>query len=83
VPEDRAREELRVIGMRLAQDFPAENANHAPNLRPLRDALVGDVRAIGRATQGVRLIEMEEGDAVVGIAKLAEKEEGNGEDNVQ
>ncbi len=43
----------------------------------------GDVRAIGRATQGVRLIEMEEGDAVVGIAKLAEKEEGNGEDNGQ
>jgi DNA gyrase subunit A len=40
----------------------------------------GDVRAIGRATQGVRLIEMEEGDAVVGIAKLAEKEEGNGEE---
>jgi len=39
----------------------------------------GDVRAIGRATQGVRLIEMEEGDAVVAIAKLAEKEE-NGED---
>ncbi|HEU4936972.1 MAG TPA: DNA gyrase subunit A [Vicinamibacterales bacterium] len=39
----------------------------------------GDVRAIGRATQGVRLIEMEEGDAVVGIAKLAEKDEGNGE----
>ena len=37
----------------------------------------GDVRAIGRATQGVRLIEMEEGDAVVGIAKLAEKEEGS------
>jgi DNA gyrase subunit A len=43
----------------------------------------GDVRVIGRATQGVRLIEMEEGDAVVGIAKLAEKEEGNGEDTVQ
>jgi DNA gyrase subunit A len=43
----------------------------------------GDVRVIGRATQGVRLIEMEEGDAVVGIAKLAEKEEPNGDDNVQ
>jgi DNA gyrase subunit A len=44
----------------------------------------GDVRAIGRATQGVRLIEMEEGDAVVGIAKLAEKEEVNGgEETVQ
>jgi DNA gyrase subunit A len=39
----------------------------------------GDARAIGRATQGVRLIEMEEGDQVVSIAKLAEKEEeGNG-----
>jgi DNA gyrase subunit A len=35
----------------------------------------GDVRVIGRATQGVRLIEMEDGDRVVAIAKLAEKEE--------
>ena len=44
----------------------------------------GDVRAIGRATQGVRLIEMEEGDEVVAIAKLAEKEEeGTDDDNVQ
>jgi DNA gyrase subunit A len=35
----------------------------------------GDVRTIGRATQGVRLIGMEEGDEVVAIAKLAEKED--------
>jgi DNA gyrase subunit A len=35
----------------------------------------GDVRAIGRATQGVRLIGMGEGDQVVSLAKLAEKEE--------
>jgi DNA gyrase subunit A len=35
----------------------------------------GGVRAIGRATQGVRLIEMEPGDEVVAIAKLAEKED--------
>jgi DNA gyrase subunit A len=35
----------------------------------------GDVRSIGRATQGVRLIGMEEGDEVVAIAKLAEKED--------
>jgi DNA gyrase subunit A len=33
------------------------------------------VRAIGRATQGVRLIGMEEGDEVVSVAKLAEREE--------
>ncbi len=35
----------------------------------------GDVRSIGRATQGVRLLGMEEGDEVVAIAKLAEKED--------
>ena len=35
----------------------------------------GDIRSIGRATQGVRLIEMEEGDNVVSVAKLAEKED--------
>jgi DNA gyrase subunit A len=35
----------------------------------------GDARTIGRATHGVRLIEMEEGDQVVSIAKLAERED--------
>jgi DNA gyrase subunit A len=35
----------------------------------------GDIRSIGRATQGVRLIEMEEGDTVVSVAKLAEQED--------
>jgi DNA gyrase subunit A len=34
-----------------------------------------DVRAIGRATQGVKLIEIEGEDRVVSIARLAEKEE--------
>jgi DNA gyrase subunit A len=38
-----------------------------------------DVRAIGRATQGVRLIGIDEGDQVVSVAKLAEREEENGE----
>jgi DNA gyrase subunit A len=33
-----------------------------------------DVRAIGRATQGVKIIDLEPGDKVVSIAKLAEKE---------
>jgi DNA gyrase subunit A len=37
-----------------------------------------DVRAIGRATQGVKLIEIEGEDRVVSIAKLAEKEEEGG-----
>ena len=35
----------------------------------------GDIRTIGRATQGVRLIEMEEGDAVVSVARMPEREE--------
>jgi DNA gyrase subunit A len=41
----------------------------------------GDIRTIGRVTQGVRLIGMDEGDMVVAIAKLPEAEqvEGNGE----
>jgi len=34
-----------------------------------------DVRAIGRATQGVKLIDIEEEDRVVSIAKLAERDE--------
>src|SRR5262249_44624747 len=35
----------------------------------------GGIRTIGRATQGVRLIEMEEGDAVCSVGKLAERED--------
>jgi len=41
-----------------------------------------DIRTIGRATQGVRLIEIEPDDKVVSVARLAEREEderdGNG-----
>jgi len=37
-----------------------------------------DTRAIGRATQGVRLLGLEEGDQVVSVARLAEREEENG-----
>jgi DNA gyrase subunit A len=37
--------------------------------------LTNDVRAIGRATQGVRLIDIEGEDRVVSIARLVEKEE--------
>jgi DNA gyrase subunit A len=34
-----------------------------------------DIRTIGRATQGVRLIDLEEGDRVVSVARLAEEDE--------
>jgi putative ABC transport system permease protein len=44
VSPEQAREDLRLIGERLSHAYPAENANHFPNLRPLRDGFVGDVR---------------------------------------
>ena len=34
-----------------------------------------DISVIGRNTQGVRLIHSEEGDKVVGVARLMEEEE--------
>jgi DNA gyrase subunit A len=36
---------------------------------------VKDIRVIGRNTQGVRLIDLDEGERVVSVARLAEKEE--------
>jgi DNA gyrase subunit A len=40
---------------------------------------VGDIRETGRASQGVRVIQLEEGDRVVAVAKLAESDEGEEE----
>jgi DNA gyrase subunit A len=40
---------------------------------------VEDMRAIGRNSQGVRLIGIDEGDHVVSVARLAEKDEDNGD----
>jgi len=40
----------------------------------------GDTRKIGRVTQGVRLIDMDEGDMVVAIAKLGDQVAENGEE---
>jgi DNA gyrase subunit A len=36
---------------------------------------IKDIRVIGRNTQGVRLIDIEEGERVVSLARLAEKED--------
>ncbi len=40
---------------------------------------VKDIRETGRAAQGVKLIDLEEGDRVVAVAKLAEPEDGEEE----
>jgi DNA gyrase subunit A len=43
--------------------------------------VTSNIRAIGRATQGVRLLGVEEGDQVVSVARLAERDEnGSTED---
>jgi DNA gyrase subunit A len=36
---------------------------------------IKDIRVIGRNTQGVHLIDLDEGERVVSLARLAEKEE--------
>ncbi len=41
-----------------------------------------DIRTIGRATQGVRLIEIDADDRVVSLARLAEKDDENGSENI-
>ena len=40
-----------------------------------------DIRTIGRATQGVRLIEIDPDDRVVALARLAEKDDENGSED--
>src|SRR5499427_8340903 len=41
---------------------------------------VKDIRETGRAAQGVRVIQLEDGDRVVGVAKLAEPDENEEEE---
>jgi len=36
---------------------------------------VNEIRVIGRNTQGVRLIDLEEGERVAAVARLAERED--------
>ncbi len=40
---------------------------------------VRDISILGRPTQGVRLIHLEDGDAVVGVARVAEKDDPGGD----
>jgi DNA gyrase subunit A len=43
----------------------------------------GDIRQVGRSTQGVRLVRMEENDSVAAACLIPEAEEKNGEDSGQ
>jgi DNA gyrase subunit A len=63
----------RVIGVQqVTEDDQLMLVTNAGKIIRLR---IKDIRIIGRNTQGVRLIELEEGERVVSLARLAEKEE--------
>jgi DNA gyrase subunit A len=68
----------RVIGVQLVtEDDQLMLITNAGKIIRLR---IRDIRVIGRNTQGVRLIELEEGERVVSLARLAEKEEEDEEE---
>jgi DNA gyrase subunit A len=63
----------RVIGVQLVtEDDQLMMITNAGKIIRLR---IKDIRVIGRNTQGVRLIELEEGERVVSVARLAEGDE--------
>jgi DNA gyrase subunit A len=63
----------RVVGVQLVtEDDQLMLITNTGKIIRLR---IKDIRVIGRNTQGVRLIELEEGERVVSVARLAEKEE--------
>ena len=43
--------------------------------------VVSQISLLGRATQGVRVITMDEGETVSSVARIAEKEEGESDEN--
>jgi DNA gyrase subunit A len=63
----------RVMGVqRVTEDDQLMLVTNRGKIIRLR---VKDIRVIGRNTQGVHLIDLEEGERVVSLARLAEKEE--------
>jgi DNA gyrase subunit A len=63
----------RVVGVRMVSDedqiMLVTDGGKVIRLR------VNEIRVIGRNTQGVRLIDLAEGEKVVGVARLAERED--------
>jgi len=63
----------RVVGVQqVTEDDQLMLVTNAGKIIRLR---IKDIRVIGRNTQGVRLIDVDEGERVVSLARLAEKEE--------
>ncbi len=65
----------KVVGLKSVTDTDEMMLISAQGLT-LRTELA-NLREIGRATQGVRLLRLKEGDEVVAVAKIAQEENGN------
>jgi DNA gyrase subunit A len=61
----------KVVGVAYVTDDEADPDQQQGKILRM---VTSDIRAIGRATQGVRLLGVEEGDQVVSVARLAERE---------
>jgi DNA gyrase subunit A len=68
----------RVIGVQLVTED--DQLMMITNIGKIIRLRIKDIRVIGRNTQGVRLIELEESERVVSVARLAEKEEEDEEE---
>jgi DNA gyrase subunit A len=63
----------RVIGVRMVTE--ADQIMLVTNGGKVIRMQVNEIRVIGRNTQGVRLIDMEPGERVAGVARLAERDD--------
>jgi DNA gyrase subunit A len=63
----------KVIGVQQVTDD--DNLMLVTSIGKIIRLRVADIRVIGRNTQGVRLIDIEEGERVVSLARLAERED--------
>ncbi|HEY1267875.1 MAG TPA: DNA gyrase subunit A, partial [Candidatus Binatia bacterium] len=63
----------RVVGVQMVTED--DQLMLVTNIGKIIRLRVKDIRIIGRNTQGVRLIDLEDGERLVSLARLAEKEE--------
>jgi len=66
----------KVVDIKLVDD--SQDLMFITDQGKLLRTSVGNIRVIGRNTQGVRLMVLEEGERIVAVAQLAEKDEEDG-----
>ena len=66
----------RVVAIKMVDD--ESDLMFITNRGKLLRTKVKNIRAIGRNTQGVRMMVLEEGEVIVSVAKLAEKDNADG-----